>query len=227
MIELHSTMNFKKNSVVPNDGCMVINMLADPNNREYELWEDGVSFAIGRSGNHRGVAMRLNITALATYCQMHQLTYKTEDENETEAMFGSLEEIINDLNAEQQVQHCRLVNMEELKVYIYWKKLQKFTDEKGYILLDAADMPEGDYFVEPFISETFVTGCNPELMSERLIWLRSNILHKNLTDFASDISVPTEMYAQFEEGTFQLPLIVKRIMNTYPWVDENWLLGCK
>ena len=61
--------------MVPNDGCMVINMLADPNNREYELWEDGESFAIGRSGNHRGVAMRLNITALATYCQMHQYKF--------------------------------------------------------------------------------------------------------------------------------------------------------
>ena len=101
MIELHSTMNIRRNSVIPNDGCMVINMLADPNNREYELWEDGESFAIGRSCNHRGVAMRLNLTALATYCQMHQLTYKTEDENETEAMFGSLEKIINDLNADK------------------------------------------------------------------------------------------------------------------------------
>lgn len=64
-------------------------------------------------------------------------------------------------------------------------------------------------------------------MSERIIWLRNNILHKKLTDFASDINVPTEVYAQFEEGTFQLPLIVKRIMDTYPWVDEKWLLGCK
>jgi hypothetical protein len=64
-------------------------------------------------------------------------------------------------------------------------------------------------------------------MSERLIWLRNNILHKKLTDFASDINVPTEVYAQFEEGTFQLPLIVKRIMDTYPWVDENWLSWCK
>lgn len=222
MIELMTTMN---RSAVGANVLKVICVLLDKSGQEYDLWVDGEDFAVARDG-YRSVPMRLNLENLAAFCWQNQLAYKLEDDLDTEPMFQTLHEIVRDVKEEEDVCTCRVVHMEELKVYIYLKAMDKFTDIEGHVLLDVGEMPkDGLYFLEPYISETWILGCHKETMTERVIWLREILLKKELIDFASELDIPLNLYVPFEAGTFHSPLVFQKIMDAYPWIDEKWLSG--
>lgn len=223
MIELITTMNPDGQP----DVLKVINILVDKTGNEYELWVDGEDFAIARSG-YRDVPIRLDLLNLAAYCWQNQLSYILDEEPGTETMFRTLDEIVHDLQDEENIYTSRIVNMENQKVYIYLKELKMFTDEDGDVLLDIEDMPqrqEEGWFLEPFISDSLITGCDKKLMTERVTWLREELLQMDTFQFALELDLPLNLYAPFENGTFHSPLVFNRITEKLPWIDTNWLAG--
>lgn len=224
MIEWKTSMNSDNKPNV----LKVINILVDKSGQEFELWQDGEDFVIARSG-YKGNPMRLDLLNLSAYCWQNQLAYTIDDEPGTELMFQTLDEIVCTLQ-EENVRTSRVVQMAEQKVYIYLKELGMLTDEDGYVLLSVEDMPrrqEDIYFLEPFISETFITGCDRKLMTERVSWLRKEILKMGLAEFISELDLPLNLYAPFENGEFHSPLVFRKITEVFPWIDKDWLLGCK
>ena len=224
MIEWKTTMNLDNNP----DVLKVINILVDKSGLEYELWQDGEDFAIARSG-YRGVPIRLDLLNLAAYCWQNQLSFVLGEEPGTEPMFQTLDEIVCTLQ-EESINTSRIVQMDEHKVYIYIKDLDMFTDEEGNVLLNIEDMPrrqEDIYFLEPFISESMITGCDRKLMTERVNFLREEILNLDFVEFAYRLDLPLNIYAPFENGTFHSPLVFRKIVEAYPWLDKDWLAGSK
>lgn len=226
MIELITTMNPDGKP----DVLKVINILVDKTGNEYELWVDGEDYAIARSG-YRGVPMRLDLLNLAAYCWQNKLSYTLDEEpGETEPMFQTLDEIVCNLQDEENVCTSRIVQMDEQKVYIYLKELEMFTDEEGNVLLNIEDMPhrqEDIYFLEPFISESRIIGCDRKLMTERVTFLREEVLKMDFVEFAYGLDIPLNLYAPFENATFHSPLVFRKIVDAYPWLDKNWLSGNK
>lgn len=224
MIEWKTTMNLDNNP----DVLKVINILVDKSGLEYELWQDGEDFAIARIG-YRGVPIRLDLLNLAAYCWQNQLSFVLGEEPGTEPMFQTLDEIVCTLQ-EESINTSRIVQMDEHKVYIYVKDLDMFTDEGGNVLLNIEDMSQREeeiWFLEPFISESMIIGCDGKFMTERLTFLREEVLKMGLVEFAYELDIPLNLLAPFENGTFHSPLVLRKIVDAYPWLNPEWLSGKK
>ena len=225
MIKWNTTMNLDNNPNV----LKIINILVNKDGQEYELWQDAESFAIARSG-YRGVPMRLDLLNLAAYCWQNQMSYTLDEEPGTESMFQMLDAIVCNLKEEDEPYTSRIVNITEQKVYIYLKELDMFTDEGGNVLLNIEDMSQREeeiWFLEPFISESMIIGCDGKLMTERLTFLREEVLKMGLVEFAYELDIPLNLLAPFENGTFHSPLVLRKIVDAYPWLNPEWLSGKK
>ena len=202
-----------------NNSSRVFHLLVDPEGNEYELRYEDSLFVLTNT-ECRNIAMGLNLMNLARFCRQHELLYKScVNGEETIPMFNSLDKIYQELK-DNRIVRSRVVNIDKSFEYNYIAG--RFFEAPS---LGIESMPKGMYFVEPIICQPLISECNWELMAERVIWLRNEILQLDINEFALKINVPANLYAQFEQYRIHLPLVLQGVLHTFPWLNEDWVIG--
>ena len=202
-----------------NNSSRVFHLLVDPEGNEYELRYEDSHFVLTNT-ECRNITMGLNLMNLARFCRQHELQYKScVNGEENIPMFNSLDKIYQELK-DNRIVRSRVVHIEDSFEYNYIAGRFFEAPSSGI-----ESMPEGMYFVEPIICQPLISECNWELMAERVIWLRNEILQLDINEFALKINVPANLYAQFEQDRIHLPLVLQGVLHTFSWLNEDWVIG--